>query len=159
MKFSTLKIVLASSLLVFTSACQQITGNSLLTDEQGDPSTHALDKTPKVEELYLKSYSASLQATGLDKVEVSGECYTSTYPRHAIYVLEGGSQLDILDLNPATDANTKAASCKNGRFNLSINTGVLSGGIHTLRFVIQAWDSNNKPVSNDLAASTVTLTK
>lgn len=159
MKFSTLKMALASSFLLFTSACQQITGNSLLTDDKGDSSTHALDKTPKIEELYLKSYSASLQATGLDKVDVSGECYTSTYPRHAIYVLEGGSQLDILDLNPSTDANTKAASCKNGRFNLSINTGALAGGVHTLRFVIQAWDSNNKPVSNDLAASTVTLTK
>lgn len=159
MKLSVLKLTLTSSLFVLLAACQQVANNSLLTDKKDDSSTHALDKTPKAEELALKSFSASIQATNLDKVEVAGECYVSTFPRHAIYVLKSNMQLDIVDLNPATANNTGTASCKNGRFNLAINTGALSAGVHSLRLVIQAWDANNQVVVNDMASNTVTLSK
>lgn len=159
MKLSVVKLTLTSGLFILLAACQQISNNSLLTDQKSDNSTHALDKTPKVEELYLKSYTASIQATNLDKVEVAGECYASTFPRHAIYVLKNNAQLDILDLNPATANNTGTASCKNGRFNLVINSGALGSGVHSLRLVIQAWDANNQVVVNDMASNTVTLSK
>ncbi|NUN06185.1 MAG: hypothetical protein HUU57_10530 [Bdellovibrio sp.] len=159
MKLSVLKLTLTSSLLVLLAACQQIANNSLLTDQKDDSSAHALDKTPKVEELYLKAYTASIQATNLDKVEVAGECYTSTFPRHAIFVLKNNAQIDIVDVNPATANNTGTASCKNGRFNLVINSGALASGVHSLRLVIQAWDANNQVVVNDMASNTVTLSK
>lgn len=161
MKSSILKLMGLSSLLLIVSACQPIEGNSLLTDQKGDPSTHALNKDPKSEELYLKSYSANIATTAaVTKAEVSGECYTSTYPVHNIVVLKSGLQLDIVDLNPATDVNSKTASCKNGKFNLAINTGALASGVHTLRFVLQAWDSKGQLVVNDVqGVSSVTLTK
>lgn len=162
MKSSAFKLVGISSLLVLLSACQPINGNSLLTDQKDDPSAHAVDATPKSEELYLKTFSPSVQAAGLDKVEISGECYTSTYPTHKIIVLRSGVQLNdfVVDLNPATANNTNSAACKNGRFNVSLNSGALAAGVHSLRFFMQAWDKDNNLVTNDAqGASNITLTK
>ncbi|WP_295899209.1 hypothetical protein [uncultured Bdellovibrio sp.] len=162
MKSSAFKLAGISSLLVLLSACQPINGNSLLTDQKDDPSANALDKAPKSEELYLKVFNPTIQATGLDRVEVSGECYLSTYPKHSIIVLRSGVQLNdfVVDINPTTANNTNSASCKNGRFNLALNTGQLAAGVHSLRFILQAWDANNSLVTNDAqGASNVTLSK
>lgn len=161
MKSSAFKVLACSSLIVLATACQPIEGNSLLTDRVDDPSSHALNKAPKSEELYLKSFSPSLSAPpSVTKVEVSGECYVSTYPSHSIVVLEAGIQLDIVDLNPATDVESKKALCKNGKFNFAINTGALNNGVHNLRFVLQAWDAKGQIVQNDVqGVSSVTLTK
>lgn len=161
MKFSALKLMAFSSLLVLAAACQPMDGSSLLTDKVDDPSSHVLNKDPKSEELYLKSYSPTLNAPpSVTKAEVSGECYTSTYPSHSILVLESGIQLDIVDLNPSTDIESKKALCKNGKFNLAINTGALSSGVHNLRIILQAWDSKGQIVTNEVqGVSSVTLSK
>jgi len=161
MKCSVLKLSVFSSLLVLATACQPMDGKSLLTDKVDDPSSHVLNKDPRSEELYLKSFSPSLSAPpSVTKVEVSGECYISTYPSHQILVLEAGIQLDIVDLNPATDVESKKATCKNGKFNLAINTGGMANGVHNLRIVLQAADSKGQVVQNEVqGVSSVTLTK
>lgn len=161
MKYSSLKLLSLSSLLVFAVACQPIEGNSLLTDQKSDSSTLVLSKEPKSEELYLKSYSPNINApVTVTKAEVSGECYTSTYPSHQIVVVENGIQLDIVDLNTATNVDSKIATCKNGKFNLGINTGALAAGVHNLRFILQAGTASGTMVVNDVqGVSSVTLTK
>ncbi|MEN0057433.1 MAG: hypothetical protein AAGB31_01255 [Bdellovibrio sp.] len=142
------------------SACTPVDGNSLLTDQKDDASLHAVDKTPKSEELYLKAYNTSVSGTGVTKVEISGECYTSTYPSHNIIATSGGAQVDIVDLNPSVSPAAAVASCKNGRFNLAINSFNFASGNHTIRLMLQAYDANNQIVVNDVqGASSIVLRK
>lgn len=159
MKFSLSKSALSIGLLSLLSACQPISDSSLLTDQK-DQSSLSLNKDPKSEELYLKSFSPSIHATGLNKVDIAGECYVSTYPKHSIVVMNGGNLLDIVDINPRTASNTAMASCKNGRFNLTLNTGVLGNGVFSLKIVLQAWDENNQVFVNQVqGTNSVTLTR
>lgn len=160
-KVLALRIAGLSCLYFLLAACSPNQSNSLLSDQKADLSSHSVDKTAKVDELYVKSYSPSIAlASGLTKAEVSGECYTSTFPSHKIVAIENGTLLDFMDLNPASDVNAKQALCINGKFNLSINAGALAGGIHSIRLVMQAYDNNNQLVTNDVqGVSTLTLTK
>jgi len=158
MKSSVLHFLGLSSLLVGLAACQPMNGNSLLTDQKNDPSSFALNKDPKSEELYLKSYAPTFQATGLSKLEVSGECYVSTYPSHNIIATRNGSQIGITDLYPGSAANS--ATCVNGKFNFAIDTNYLAGGSNTVRILIQARDASGNVVVNDAqGANNVTITK
>lgn len=159
MKVPIYQILSAASLLMLT-ACSQIEGNSLLTNQRDDSSTLAVDKTPKPEELYLKTFNSSVVATGASKVEISGECYVSTFPSHRIIVTEGVNILDVMDVNPSTNVNAKSAVCANGRFNLALNAGPLTAGTHSIRFVLQAFNGTNQPITNDVqGVSNLILTK
>ncbi|WII71007.1 hypothetical protein QJS83_11095 [Bdellovibrio sp. 22V] len=161
MKSSALKIMVLTSLLMTLASCSPIQGNSLLTDQKDDPSTHTLDKTPKQEEIYLKSFSPSAAASGLSKIEISGECYVSTYPSHDIISYVNGTQRAVLDLNATTAAGAGIATCKNGKFNLAIETGSWAAGVYTVRLVLRAYEANNPtPITNDAqGASTLTVTR
>lgn len=160
-KVSTLKVAGATCLCLLLASCSPTQSGTLLSDQKEEPTTHSVDKSAKVDELYVKVYGASVAvSSGVTKVDVSGECYTSTFSSHKIVAIENGKLLDIMDLNPATDANAKLALCTNGRFNLAINTGMLAAGIHSIRIVMQAYDGNNQLVTNDVqGVSTLTLTK
>ncbi|MGZ3768251.1 MAG: hypothetical protein ACXVCP_14675 [Bdellovibrio sp.] len=159
-RFSVVRMPVVLLLYFAVMGCSNTQENSLLSDKAQDPSNHTVDKTAKVEELYIRTYSGGASATNLSKVEVSGECYTSTFPSSNIVALENNQMLDMFDLNPNTDVNTPQAQCKNGRFNVAINTGNLSAGAHTVKFVVQARDSNNAIVTNPVqGVSTFQITK
>ncbi|KHD88766.1 MAG: hypothetical protein OM95_06430 [Bdellovibrio sp. ArHS] len=152
-------LVKGAALLSLTvlAACSPIQGNSLLTDQKDDPSTHAVDKTPKSEELFLKVDTPQITATaGQTKADISGECYVSTYANHRIYLMNGGSALTIIDLN--TGSNT--ATCKNGRFNFAFNLDSIASGSYGLKVIIYAYDSAGTLVVNEVqGASSLTLIK
>lgn len=159
MKSSAFKWIASISLLALSS-CGPTAGNSLLTDQKDDPSTHALDKAPKSEELYLKSDGVVVNAGNAGKVDISGSCYTSTYPRHQILLMSGGTYVvDIVDLNPSNPmVDGKFATCKNGRFNFGINMSTLAVGSNQLRLIMQAYDDKNQLVTNDAqGASNITV--
>lgn len=142
-------IVQGAALLSLTlqAACSPIEGNSLLTDQKDDPSTHAVSKEPKSEELFLKVDSPQISATaGQTRADVSGECYVSTYPTHRIYLLNGGSQMPIIDINTGSNI----ASCKNGRFNFSLNLGAMASGQYSLKIIIYAYDASGSLVVNEV---------
>lgn len=150
-----------AGLLFVVAGCQPINGNSLLTDQKDDPSKYTLSKEPKSEELYLKAYTPTFQATDQSKIDVAGECYVSTYPSHSIVALLGSVQLAIIDLNPSTASGTNIATCKNGKFNIVIDTGFsLPNGVNSVRLILRARDANNQVVVNEAqGASTITVTK
>lgn len=150
-----------SSLFLLLAACQPIEGNSLLTDQKDESSLHTLDKTPKSEELFLKVHAPTIAAKSTDtKIEVAGECYISTYPSHAIIVMNNTSQMSILDVNPATSSDANYAVCKNGKFTFLLNIASLSSGVYNLRLILQARDSAGNVVLNEAqAAPYFTLTK
>ncbi|MFV8258995.1 hypothetical protein ACNQKP_14395 [Bdellovibrio bacteriovorus] len=150
-----------SSLCLLLAACQPVEGDSLLTDKQDDSSTHTLDKTPKSEELTVQLFSPTINMKNTDtKAEITGECYVSTYPSHRLIVMNGSTQMALVDTNPATAANANYATCKNGRFNFSLNIASLASGVYSMRIIMQAFDADGNAVMNEArAAPTFTLTK
>lgn len=161
MKSSVQYLLGLSSLCLLLAACQPVEGDSLLTNKNEESSTHNVDKTPKSEELVLQLYSPTINTKNTDtKAEITGECYVSTYPSHAIIVMNGSTQMALVDTNPATASNTNYATCKNGKFNFSLNISALAAGVYNLRMIMQARDADNNLVINDArAAPFFTLTK
>ncbi len=156
------KLVIIPSLL-FLGACSPMNDNSLLTDKSSDSSSYSLNKEPRSDELYLRPYNSTVNvAASVTQAQVSGECYTSTYPRHQIVALNNaGGQMDIVDINTASAVNSLAAACKNGKFNLAINTGVLtSGAVHSIKLLLIAYNDKNQTITNEAQGSArLTLTK
>ncbi|MGZ3772062.1 MAG: hypothetical protein ACXVCY_08170 [Pseudobdellovibrionaceae bacterium] len=148
-------------LSILMAGCSPNQSNSLLNDQKQDPTNHVVDKTPKVDELYLKVDNSSVAvAAGETKADVSGDCYFSTYPAHQIVAMDNGTVIDIMDVNPTSDASIARSACVNGRFNLVLNAAALASGSHSIRFVMQAYDSKKQMVTNDVqGVSTLTLTK
>lgn len=136
----------------FALGCSDIQGESLLTDKRIDSSSFTLDKSVKVEELYIRLTTSNFTITNLQRVDISGECYVSTYPFHSIVVLRNNSQvIPILDLNTANNtANT--ATCMNGRFNFSLpNSASIQAGSNPLRVVMRAYETlGGAAVTNDV---------
>ena len=135
-----------------TTACQPISGSSLLGDKKELPSGYTVDGTPKEEELYMKATKSQHYATGLYKIEITGECYTSTYSSHYIRVSLGNTVLtNVIDLlNPTLPAGT--VRCTNGLFSVSIRSGDLTANANNrVRFQIYA---NNGAVTNDVQGAT-----
>lgn len=107
-------------LLIPLSACTPIDGTSLLTDQRSDPSQHIVNKDPLPQELMARVHTTAIAASGRNVVEVSGDCYPSTYSDHRLEVshMNGNTanRINIFDLNGA-DANlVSVARCKGGRF-------------------------------------------
>lgn len=146
--------------LAASTACQPMTGNGLLTDKVTNSSSTVLNKDPRSEELFLKSYSPSLSVrSSQTKVDLAGECFVSTFPGHKIQVWEGAAQVSIVDINSSTGLGN-SAQCIDGKFNLVINTSTMTVSSHSLRVELIAYDSAGQPVVNQAqGVSFITLTK
>lgn len=110
-------------LLIPLSACTPIDGTSLLTDQRTDPTQHIVNKDPLPQELMVRVYSTAIAASGKEVVEVSGDCYPSTYSDHRLdfHEMSGstGTLRQIFDLNGAAGL-VNSAKCKGGRFLVAI---------------------------------------
>lgn len=130
-------------------ACQPISGTSLLGDKRELSSGYTVDTTPKEEELYMKANKSQLFGTGLAKVEISGECYVSTYSSHYIQAFIGATPVaGMIDLlNPGVSVGQ--ARCTNGVFNVSLPLAspFVSGANNQVRLQIYA---NGGAVTNDV---------
>lgn len=157
---STALMALSAFFYLALTACSPMSDNSLLSDKKDSASSLTVDKTPKSEELYLKLDVASIgPAVTSNKLEVSGECYTSTYTKHRIVAREFGSLLPIVDVTAASGTLGEAL-CRNGRFNFSLNVGALATGGHQIRVSLEAVDGLNALVINDAqGAANLSFTK
>ncbi|MNK08113.1 hypothetical protein D3C87_260410 [compost metagenome] len=150
MKISGVQIHLIgvmSALAVSLSACSPTSENGLLTDQASQPNKHDVSLAPAADELYVKSDAATVyNQAGTHRADLSGECFTSTYPTHAIRVFYGTTQVPLNDvnINPGA-ANT--AYCYQGRFNIVLNTSIFGAGSHSLK--IQIYGIDDKGVSNE----------
>ncbi len=143
-------------------ACGPTGQSSLLTDAASDAGTHTLDKTPSSNALYLSSNSVNMSVPfAMSKVEVSGECFVSTYTGHYIYATFNGSTIGVVDLQaPLTAASQNKATCKNGRFNLAVNINGWARGIYLINLQLVAYNSPATLVTNDVrGAFSFNLTK
>lgn len=114
-------------------ACTPISENSLLTNQSSQPSSHAVSLTPTADELYVKADAATVyNASGYSRVDISGECFPSTFPNHALYVYYNGVKQNIVDISAnATSGN--AAKCRQGRFNLAVITSAYGTGSYSMQ--------------------------
>lgn len=153
-------MVMSAFLGLAVAACSPTSDNSLLSDKKDDNSSLTVDKTPKAEELYLKLDTASIgAAVSGTRLEVSGECYTSTYGTHRIIASENSMQLALVDVLSTTPSNTATcraegrcineAQCRNGRFNFSLKVDGMASGGHSVRVSLQAYDGLGVPVYNE----------
>lgn len=146
---------------IFLSGCQQINGNSLLTNNKNDPSSHVLNKDPKSDELYVRAYLNSFSVpTARSMLEIAGECYTSTYPLHKIIVREGSVLREIIDLSTDGTIGSSIATCKNGKFNLALNVAALKAGTTALTIELEARDGSGNIFTNSIQGiSRVSVTR
>ncbi|MEN0057422.1 MAG: hypothetical protein AAGB31_01200 [Bdellovibrio sp.] len=124
----TLRNIILLLMFVYLSACGQITGEGLLSDAKEDTDDYYVDLTPSSAELYM-AVSSSVIYNATTKAEMTGECYISTYPSHYIQAYlasTSGSVLAVLDVHNNTSGTT--AQCKNGRFDIIVNTSGVSAG-------------------------------
>lgn len=148
---------IAALAMAFSSlvACSNLSDNSLLTDEATESSTHVVDNTPNSTEIYLATDSTSISmVSGATTFEISGTCYTSTYPVNQILLTRvssvDGSQLGTLsgyDIKGSSSGNV--AVCRNGRFTFVGNATSLAAGMNTVKLVMQVIDGSGNLTQND----------
>lgn len=160
MKIKAIKSLFFLGLLSLLASCQQMDGQSLLSNESLDDTTLEVDRTPKSEELFLTLYAPTVNSTGKTSVDIAGDCFISTYPKNDIIVTYNGSPIQITDYNTATPAINWQSSCKNGRFDFALKASAFGSGSHSLRVILRVWDVQGNMVTNDAqGAASLTLTR
>ncbi|MGE5086567.1 MAG: hypothetical protein ACM3MG_09725 [Bacillota bacterium] len=145
MKSGLLKIAFGAGLMSSLVACSQISENSLLTDQASDPTSYSLSTDPLATELLLNADNRNLGTlTSTGVVELSGDCFASTYPSHTIIATVGGVVKTIYNV----DAAKSAASCKNGRFNVALPMSQLATGTSKIVLTLTAYDANSVPYTS-----------
>lgn len=140
MRSEYFKIAFGAAVVASLTACSQISENSLLTDQGVDPTTYSLTTEPIVTELLLKADNKNLgTVTSARVLELSGDCFASTYPSHRITATANGVTKAIYNI----DSTKSAASCKNGRFNISLAASLLATGTSKIVLTLVAYDANS----------------
>jgi hypothetical protein len=139
--------ILATGALALV-ACSPISQNSLLTNQATQPSSHAVSLTPTEDELYVKADVPTVyNATGVNRVDISGECFPSTFPNHAIYVYYNGAKQPVVDISAAATVGN-AAKCRHGRFNLSVITASYGTGSYAMQVQVVGINSSGAEAVN-----------
>jgi hypothetical protein len=156
--FSLLFGLIAAFLL---SACQQINGNSLLSNGINDTKSNLLNKDPKADDLYIRAYLNSYSVpSSRSNLEIGGECYASTYPLHKIIVREGNIFREIVDLTTGGSGDTSIAVCRNGKFSFALNVASLKAGMSALIVELEARDASGRVFTNSIQGlSRITVTR
>ncbi len=120
---SLFMLIAASSIL----ACSNINQNSLLTNEVTKASGSAVNKVANSTDLNL---SVNLPAEGFrvgsninDQIELSGECFSSTYPINQIIAVLGTTPLTVINVH---NGNDQDHYCVQGRFDIILQGSQLT---------------------------------
>lgn len=167
MQVKYLKISVGTVLgLLFLVGCSP-GGDSLFTDRKADSTSMTIDTEPYQTELSLQSSKTSFVSSTnsrTDYVEVSGSCYTSTYPNHYIAAYNASNALIASYDTLNTSSANNQAKCVNGRFSMAVS--IASFGSKTSNQVIlrliayESATSTQNPITNDTnGAQTVSVIK
>ncbi len=164
MQVKYLKISVGTVLgLLFLVGCSP-GGDSLFTDRRADSTSMTIDTEPYQTELSLQSSKTSFVSSTYpeaDYVEVSGSCYTSTYPDHYIAAYNaGGTRMTSYD-SLSTTSPKNSAKCVNGRFSMAVSiTSFGSKTNNSVRLLLLAYDASGKLFTNESnGAQTVSIRK
>ena len=163
MKSLKKELAIVASVFAFgLTGCGNVADSSLLSDKPTDFSSNAISKTPNAGDLNISSNSVNLSVpVASTKVELSGDCSSSTYNYHYIEALYANQVRGIVDLNSTlTSANANKAQCKNGRFALALNISGWAAGQYIFVLRMTAYNDANTLVTNDVSGRfQFTLTK
>ena len=85
------------------------------------------------------------------KVEISGDCYASTYPTNKInvsVVTQNGSVPMTAPAYSATGSST-APICRNGKYDVVVDIrNLAANAIYTVKLELVAYDSTGAPFTN-----------
>ena len=154
MKSDFIKLAFSATFVAFLAACSPTAQSSLLTDQASDPTGHSMSTDPSATELYLRADTSNLgTVTSARVVELSGDCFASTYPTHRLMVTVNGVTKSIYNI----DSTKSAASCKNGRFDVALTGAQLSTGTNNIVLTMTAYDANSSPYTNGNGMTTFTV--
>jgi hypothetical protein len=126
--------------LCLLSGCSSTSDNSLLSSEALASAT-AIDKTPNANDLAIRVNSSVVIASN-GKVEVSGDCFTSTYPSHNIMISNGSSVLtSVIDVANPSNGN-RYGTCVNGKYTIALDSSTYTAGAR-LTVTLYVYDSSN----------------
>jgi hypothetical protein len=141
------------------TACSDMKDNSLLSDEAKVAAASSLNKVANSSQLALTVDANSLTVSpGADQTEITGDCFISTYPKHAIKA-DLVSATNTATSTPMTvmyiqgSAAATKGVCVQGRYDLILNANDLVAGMNYVKITLIAWDANNVQVNNDANAS------
>lgn len=152
--FNSLLLVVGCALL---SACNQYSDGGLVGDYQDTskcPANGCANQAASANVLKLSTTgnAVSLYPAATDsKVEISGDCYASTYPNNRInvtVVTQTGNAPIAAPTYSVTGASTTPA-CRKGKFGVAIDIRNLAlGGIYTVKLELVAYDNAGTPFTN-----------
>lgn len=137
---SILSILTLPMAFLFLVGCSKLADNSLLTDEKIDSFSNAVNKDPLATEVFISVDSTNLiLSSATSSLELTGSCYTSTYPNNNIQVLDTkGNILAVMDLK----TGTASPKCRDGRFDLVISPNSLNAGSNDLHIQMPVIDAS-----------------
>ncbi len=157
MSFKPLFMLLATLVFLGLPACNQPPGSGLVGDYQSSskcPANGCANQAASANTIKLSTTGniVSLYPASTDtKVEVSGDCYASTYPSNKInvsIVTQNGNAPVSAGVYSATGTSTIPV-CRNGKFDVVIDIRNLSlSTIYTVKLELVAYDSTGALVTN-----------
>jgi hypothetical protein len=114
-------LIAASSIL----ACSNINQNSLLTNEATKAAGSAVNKVANSAELSLSlnSPAQGFRVDGSDHIELSGDCFASTFPISQIIAVLGSTPLTVINVH---NGNDQDHYCIQGRFDIILQASQLT---------------------------------
>lgn len=152
-----LKSLLWVGLLASLSGCSEYSDGGLVGDYQDTskcPANGCANMAASANHLKLTNGGSAVTlypAASDTKVEVSGDCYASTYPSNKInvtVVTQSGNSPMTAPAYSATGSSTTPA-CRKGKFDVVVDIRNLAANtIYTLKLELVAYDQNNVPQTN-----------
>ncbi|MBO9665209.1 MAG: hypothetical protein J7501_00145 [Bdellovibrio sp.] len=161
MKSVFFKITVGVAMASFLAACSPMSENSLLTDDISDPTSHNMNTDPNSTELFLQADKTNLGSTSNGSaVEMSGNCFASTYPTHKITAAVGNTAKYIFDITSSANTSTSTSgTCRNGRFNIAIKAANLTVGSNTITLTIRGYDSSGNENTSGNGSTQFSVTR
>jgi hypothetical protein len=143
------------SVFLFTlSGCGHYSDNGLIGDyvvASKCPANGCANQVADPNYISLKAGVTSIVASpSSDRVDISGDCYPSTYPQNAINVKVTQNTGAVIPVEAASaDPVLPAPNCKNGRFDISLAVGPLpANSAFTVRLELVGIESNGASHTN-----------
>lgn len=153
------RIILGGLVIAVLSACQgggtPLAGNEVSTSKC--PAGGCADGVPDQNQLSLSGknnlYQTPMTSSGgtiIDRVEIGGECYASTYPDNFLTVevspSVGLAEGDVVDGSRVGGSKPR---CTQGRFNFAIKGSKLrAGNSYTVKVTLVGIDANGDQFTN-----------
>ncbi|WP_413584091.1 hypothetical protein [Bdellovibrio sp. HCB274] len=145
MKSDLFRFATCFAFMSLLASCAPVSENSLLSSDASNPDSHSLNTAPLSNELQLVADVYNLGSAATTKsIELSGACYTSTYPTHKITVsVNGGTPQAGLVFDMSGTTATGYGTCRNGRYNIVLQGSALGAGANNIVLTLTGYTAQS----------------